>query len=262
MLCMALSKGERLALAREYFVPRMTQEHLAKLIGKNRTQIAKWETVWQDQVPSGVLAAAAAALQVREAYFYDKDVEGPPIGYRASDPLPMPPTPDEVAAYGIAQRSQAAAGIVKGDKVFLRCFRGVMAGQDGDDEAAYIEEELPRSVFAFITGGDALHHDVLIVRGNSMYPRVPPGSEVVVRHELSPKPGQIVVAKDSEGRTFIKALRIDNSGREYLESANTEFESITDISGWKFLAVAVAIITEAPTGSQQIEWDEGRALRA
>jgi len=264
MLCVALSRGERLKLAREYHSPKLDQEELAPMLGIARSTLAKYETSQAETVPLEVLRKAAAALKIREAYFFAEDVEGPPFGYRLDENDTRLIVREELAEFLHAgEASKAAQGIMKGDKVLLRCFRGVTAGHGDDDEAAYVEEEVPRAVFAFLTGGDSEHHDVLIVRGNSLHGLIEAGWEVIVRHERSPKPDDIVVVKDPEHRTLIKVLKVDRaSGREYLVSKHPDYKPIyPNRDGWEYCSVAIAIVKRNEDGSLTFIWDEGRPLR-
>ncbi len=258
---MALPRGERIKLAREYHVPKMTQDQLGKMLSMDRTAISKLERKPDEDISVGLISQIARFTQVREEYFYDSNVEGPPIGYRVDGVARETPKEHGAERIEVGNASSIAQGIIKGDRVLLRCFSGVVAGDPNDTEAEYVPEETPRAVWAFITGGDSELHDVLVVRGNSMYKRIPHGAEVVVRHEKNPRPGQIVVAKDPNGATFIKIMRLDSAGREFLESDNPEYAPITNVAGWEYVSVAIAIISDSDTGSRQIEWDEGRALR-
>jgi transcriptional regulator with XRE-family HTH domain len=238
--------GVKLKRAREALQPVVSQYDVAQLLQIKRSRYAAWEIERNSPDPAAV-RQLAQIWRLPLDWFYDGQDTPPPF-----EP--------EVARVDPLQAGPAAQGIWRGDKVLLRSWRGVLAG-DGE-EPYYAEEELPREVWAFLTGGDTENHDVLEVASDSMYDRIEQGDLVIVRRTVSPPPNTIVAVQSPGGSTYLKILRRNaQTGSLDLESANPKYRKILDVRGWVFQAVAVAIIGP-PGAGRNIEWNEGRPLRA
>lgn len=148
--------------------------------------------------------------------------------------------------------------------VAIPAWRGVLGGNSLEDEAVYEREEDPEEIpSAFLVRGiDGIElHDVIKVSGNSMYPRVESGERIIIFRDSIPRANTIVFAASPEGRQYIKCLR--QPGRHFiLDSYAEDGLTVENIAGWTIYGYAIAILGPPGMGSRNIEWNEGRPLRA
>ncbi len=153
---------------------------------------------------------------------------------------------------------KAVEGIIRGDKVVLRLWIGILAGEDG--ECSFVESSDEIEVFSFLITGKLDDYDVLKIAGTSMSPRVEQGDLVLVRRDPAPPVGCICVVQDPEHNCFLKVLRT-NEGKPEFHSLGKGFRPITSTYNWTFKAHAEAILHQSRFREANIEWDEGRPLR-
>jgi transcriptional regulator with XRE-family HTH domain len=77
MLCVEV--GDKLAMARRYHAPALTQEDLARILGVDTSTVGRWES--KDHIPPDRLPQIAALLNVKEAWFFNGD-DTPPTTAR------------------------------------------------------------------------------------------------------------------------------------------------------------------------------------
>jgi phage repressor protein C with HTH and peptisase S24 domain len=115
---------------------------------------------------------------------------------------------------------------------------------------------------AFLASSNPDAHILCIASGASMYPRVQNGERVVVKLDRNPPNNAIIIAKRPDGANFVKVLKQNDRGFLELLSLNQEFKPIVSLDGWEMRGYAVAILHAYEPGMPNIEWDQGRALRA
>jgi transcriptional regulator with XRE-family HTH domain len=244
--------GEKLALARRYQAPALTQKDLAKKLGVDTSSVGRWEST--DEIPPARLPAVSRILRVPVQWFFDGRDDPPPgLAFVAQGNAAEVPQ-DRVG--GADARS-----LVQGDEVLLPTWRGVMAS---DGECEFYETGAPElnGVPSFLAGNDPDNHILCIASGASMYPRVKNGERVVVRLERNPPNNAIVIARRPDGANFVKVLRQNDRGFLELHSLNPEFQPIVKLDNWEMRGYAVAVLHSYEMGQANIEWDSGRVLKA
>ncbi|MHB8637493.1 MAG: XRE family transcriptional regulator [Fimbriimonadaceae bacterium] len=244
-----MTPGRKLALARRYHAPALTQQGLADMLGIDRTTVAKWET--KSDIPAGALRRVADRLGIELAWFLDGDASEPRFIRHAVN----------VRATNRAEEIGSAAGSLRrGDQVMLAVWRGVMAG-DGDCEFWLSDTPEFRAIPSFLASSDPDGHVLCIASGLSMTPRIDHAERAVVRLDPDPPIGAIVVARRPDGANFIKVLRKHSSLRLELHSLNPEFGPITELKDWALKGFVVAILHTYTGQGANIEYDDGRPLR-
>jgi phage repressor protein C with HTH and peptisase S24 domain len=250
-----MTVGEKLAEARRYHTPALKQRDLAKLLAVDTSTVGRWES--QNHIPRTHLSRICELLDVTESWLLDgSDV--PPSSARREVP-PEPPNIYPVRTDALPRGQQL---IVEGLWVALPVWRGVTAGDE--DECAFVQADEPefREVPAFLTMGQPHKHVLCIASGMSMAPRIEHTERAIVKLDPDVPPGHIVVARTEDNRNFIKKLARGHTHRLELHSLNEQFRPITHLSGWTIKGGVVAILHAYEGGRPNIEWDEGRFLRA
>ena len=223
----------------------LSQDDLGKAVGVSSDVIGNLERAITRLEPE-LRGKIAQALRIPEDYLIPK-VEPPNIEYLKDL--------DEIRDTKIRK---AAEGIIRGDKVALRLWTGILAGKDG--EFSFIESSEEVEVFSFLITGKLDDYDVLKIAGTSMSPRVDQGDLVLVRKDLAPPVGSIVVVQDPQHNCFLKVFRTAE-GKPEFHSLAKGFPPITSTYNWTFKARAEAILHQSRLREANIEWDEGRPLR-
>jgi phage repressor protein C with HTH and peptisase S24 domain len=149
---------------------------------------------------------------------------------------------------------------LKSGYVALPTWRGVAAG--AEDEDYFMDPDYPefREVSSFLVS-DPDSHVLCIPEGDSMSPRINERERAIVRLDPDVPAGYLVAARSPEGRTYIKRLvRVD--GKRELRSINPNFEPITNLRGWDLRGGVIAILKDVEPGQPNMEYDDGRYLRA
>lgn len=244
-----MAPGRKLALARRYHAPALTQQGLADMLGIDRTTIAKWET--KGDIPDRTLQRVADRLGIDIGWFLADDDSEPPVLRSAANVRAVSRQDEE---------SDPAKSLRRGDQVMLAVWRGVMAG-DGDCEFWLSDTPEFRAIPSFLASSDPDGHVLCIASGLSMTPRIDHAERAVVKLDPDPPIGAIVVARRPDGANFIKVLRKHPSLRLELHSLNEEFEPIVDLKGWTLKGFVVAILHTYTGQGANIEYDDGRPLR-
>ncbi len=246
---MAMNPGAKLAMARRYHAPALSQKQLAALVGVDTSSVGRWEA--NGAIPKSRLPTVARILGVPASWFLNGR-DGPP---------PSKDGPNALESAAEAAVSLEARSLLRGDEVLLPTWRGTIAG---DGECEFFDSDSPElnAVPAFLAGNDPHSHILCIASGASMYPRVKNGERVVVRLDRNPPNNAIVVAKRPDGANFVKVLRQNERGLLELHSLNEEFRPIVNLDGWEMRGYAVAVLHSYEPGRANIEWDSGRPLRA
>lgn len=247
--------GEKLALARKYHAPPLTQRDLATLLKVDTSSVGRWES--KNHIPTRYIARLAELLNVRDEWFFDDSDTLPTQARRrpedeTSNLRPLPP--DEL--------SKGQQLIADAMWVAIPVWRGVAAGVDG--ECGFLEADRPefREIPMFLTMGQPHRHVLCIASGMSMAPRIEHAERAVVKLDSDVPPNHIVVVRSDDNRNFIKKLCRGEHRRLELHSLNEHYPPITNLSGWTIKGGVVAILHAYEGGRPNIEWDEGRFLRA
>lgn len=249
MLC--VDTGEKLAMARDYHAPALTQEAFAKLLGVDTSTVGRWES--KNHIPVARRAEVSHILNVREDWFFDNS-DDPPTLHR------LYPEQGNIRSKAREDLTPNERRIVEGLDVALPLWRGVVAGDTG--ECVFVEPDSPetREIPAFYTRGEPDRHVLVIASGMSMHPRIDHAERALIRLDPDVPAGHLVVARNPDGQNFIKRL-VKDSGALRLESLNAEFQPITDLKGWIMKGGVTAIFHAYEPGRANIEWDDGRYLR-
>jgi len=148
--------------------------------------------------------------------------------------------------------------------VRVRSYRGALAAGSLQEEPIYEEDDWYEVPAAFLVEGPeaALEHAIIQVTGFSMAPRIESGERILFRQDAMMRTGVISLVRNPEGKRMVKVVRSLGDGRYAIASINKAGASASDLTGWEMLGYAVAIIGPGGTGQKNIEYDEGRPLRA
>jgi transcriptional regulator with XRE-family HTH domain len=244
---------EKFKLARKYQRPPLTQEGVADLLKVTREAVAKWESpASPNKPPASILGRVARYWNIPESWFYDGGDTPPPF-------------PDSGLAAGNAVLAEASsremAGRLSATEALITVWRGVVCGPA--DECVFLEPDSPefRAVSIAYIHGDPDNYVLCVASGASMYPRIAQGEETIIRRELNPSAGDIVLVRHPDGQMFLKVLRLARNGRPELHSVNPDFPPITAVEGWQYIGIAVYIRHAYRPGEANIEFDDGRPLR-
>src|SRR5665213_3157944 len=109
--------GRKLALARRYHGPALTQQGLADLLSVDRSTVAKWET--KSEIPDNALIRASERLGIKLSWFLDGIDSFPE--FEAAANVRATNRPNEMG--------KAGESLQRGDQVMLAVWRGVMASE-------------------------------------------------------------------------------------------------------------------------------------
>jgi len=255
MIC--VEPGEKLALARKYNSPALSQKELAQILKVDTSTVGRWES--KNEIPPERLPVIASLLNVREEWFYDGG-DAPPSAARRSPGDML--TEARSTIYGVPkeQQTRVETKMASGIQVAVPIWRGVAAGST--EECEFVESDTPefREVPMFFTA-DSQNYVLCIASGQSMSTRIEHGDRILVRLDPDVPTGRLVVARSPEGRNYIKKL-VGAQRRLELHSINPDFTPITEIDGWQIKGGAIVIWHDYEAGKPNLEWDEGRYLRA
>lgn len=150
---------------------------------------------------------------------------------------------------------------IRGDLAYIPVWRGVAAGME--EECYFVDTGSPEfaEIPAFLVNPEHLHKYMLCIpAGTSMSPRAKQGDRVLAILDSNPPPNSIVVAVRPDQQKYIKVLR----ERKHLElhSLNAAFKPIVNVEGWVVQGSVIAIWHRYEPGTPNIEFDDGRPLRA
>lgn len=245
--------GEKLASARKHHSPSLTQKELAAALGVDTSSVGRWES--QDHIPVAHITKISEFLNVKEDWLFDgSDV--PPTQARRV------PENSNIRPVHPSQLSKSERYMQQDMWAAIPVWRGVAAGDD--QECAFVEADRPefREIPVFLTMGHPDRHVLCIASGMSMSPRIEHAERAIVRLDPDVPPGHIVVARSDDNRNFIKKLARGEERRLELHSLNAKFAPIVHLNGWTIKGGVVAILHSYEGGRPNIEWDEGRFLKA
>ena len=252
MVCMRITPGEKIRIARESMSPPWSQYDLERQTAFSRAKIANWEAN-RTQPKDGDIRILGQLFGINLDWFYDGEVGSPKKRSRVPSEEP-PPTRVLTAA----EMSRAESLLASGQYVAIPVWRGAICGSD--EEFCFEEESAPTfaEISAFYTVGRPEEHVLCIASGVSMEPRIEHGAKVLIRLDPNVPAKKIVAASNGQGSIFLKRLVRGASGLE-LHSLNDRFAPITSLAGW-ILKGGVTMIQHPYAGAPNIEWDEGRFL--
>jgi phage repressor protein C with HTH and peptisase S24 domain len=234
--------GKRIKAARESFRGvGMQQRDLTRKLGyKSQSRLSYYE-LGKRRVPTSELNAIASALEVSSTYLLT-GAESPVI-------------PAQILTRADRQISQSFL-------VAVPWYKGAMLG-DGLEEYFAPDDGEMYEVPSWVVTSEPERHIVLTPAGMSMYPRIEPGSMVVVRLEPNPPPGSLIFAMSPDGARYVKGYILNGKEKRLeLHSVNPEFGAITKLDGW--VVVGSVVLIKKPyvsPGDANMEWDEGRCLK-
>lgn len=254
--------GQKIRLAREAMRPTWTQQELAMRMGVARSRVANWEANRAAPKPEFV-EKIASLTGIAYEWFFD-GLLTPIVSSKLSSItyFQQEPQADEIEDIPFDRLPLALQSLLRGDKVLLPLWRGTMASPSGECE--FIEPETVEwtEVPAFLAGRDYMNCRACQVAGMSMAPRIQQGDRVIIRLDSNPPPNAIVaVERPTDRAKLLKVLRV-KAGKLTLESVADGYGPIIELDGYVCLGVAVGIWATSPDGGRNIEWDDGRPLRA
>lgn len=232
-------------------------EAYAEMLGVTRTGYYAY-----DRKTRPVSPPAEAIKQLTDRLLADYGVQVPLVwffnGEKGDAPLERGdakflPNPESEAP--------TADAMAQGERVELPLWRGVKASPDV--HAMLIDEGEPETfpVLKMFLAGSREPHVVGVAAGRSMHPRIKQGEHVVIRLNTTPSDGMIVVARKEGLGNYIKVYR-EFPDRVELQSLNVGYPTIVADEEWTYRGYAVAILKPYTGKGSNIEWDEGRPLRA
>lgn len=238
-----LTPGNKLRKIREEY--GVTQERMADIMQVTRSAVAAYMTRPNASPSPEKLRRIAAEFEVPIGWFYDGE----------DTPLP--------GGIEVAKResmTNAEKTMVRG--VIALPVWSAAAGFDGDDWS-FDETEDQQEVPMFLCGPDPENVRVIRVRGTSMAPRIPYGSQVLAHLQPDLFPGEIGVFMNPSGRMQIKVFDIED-GKPLLRSLNPEFIpiSLPDLAQWVTRAGIITIMRPYEEEDYNIEYNAGKVLRA
>lgn len=234
--------GKRIKAARESFRGvGMQQQDLTRKLGyKSQSRLSYYE-LGKRRVPSSELNAIASALEVSATYLL---------------------TGAESQVVPAKLLTNTDRQIQQSFLVAVPWYKGAMLG-DGLEECFETDDGEMYEVPSWVVTSEPEKHAVLTPTGMSMYPRIEPGSMVVVRFDPNPPPGSLICAMSPEGGRYVKGYILNTKDKRIeLHSVNTEFGVIDKLDGWTIVGVVVLIKKPyVNPGEPNIEWNEGRCLK-
>jgi SOS-response transcriptional repressor LexA/DNA-binding XRE family transcriptional regulator len=244
--------GRKLAIARTTYPNSFTQEQLAQRLGVDTSSVGRWES--QDHIPDRRIGACCEILGISRDWLLSDDDE--PLSLRV--PLVTP----SVTEVSRTDMTPSEVRLTKGGKVAIPMWRGVAAGSP-NEEGYFDDPASPEFVeidALFVTSGSP--HVMCVAHGDSMAPRIADRERALVKIDPDVATGYIVVARDSNGRNYIKRHVRGDRGRRELHSVNGDYPPITDVYNWEIRGGVIAILKDAAAGTPNMEYDFGNYLRA
>ncbi len=159
MLC--VHRGEKLALARRYHSPSLTQQQLAEMIDAKRATLARWES--NGDVPLKKMPTIASKLNIKETWFYDGN--------------DLPPADKDRIVPPETGHTSGLRRVVSAPMTKLKITGVVGAGPENLDPDAFDPD---REIYVpiSISGHD---HTAMVVSGPSMLPHIQPGDTLIFK---------------------------------------------------------------------------------
>ena len=187
---------------------------------------------------------------------------------RIRERFPAAPEPPEegvnLVPISPAIQSKSEQILSSGLMVAIPLWRSVFASDD-EEEMSFYEPDSPeyREVPAFYTPGDPSNYVLCIASGQSMTTRIDHAERFIVKFDPDVPTDHLVVAKNPNNAHFVKALRRSPVTRQLeLHSVNGAYRPITNVKDWVIRGGLVWIRHNYEPGLPNIEWDDGRYLRA
>jgi phage repressor protein C with HTH and peptisase S24 domain len=253
MLC--VEPGKKIALARRYHTPALSQRELAQQLGVDTSTVGRWEST--DDIPKDRIPSLTSKLNVTETWLFNGDDSLPTQGRL----VPVHEPPNFIAkSPETATRLERQA--IAGDLLAVPVWRGVAAGSV--EECEFVESDEPefKEIDAFYTAGHRGPHVICVASGLSMAPRIGRGERALVRIDPDVPPGRLVVARSPDNRNYIKKLVKTGPRSLELHSLNEDFPPIPFDDGWTVKGGVTIIWHDYEPGKPNLEWDEGRFLKA
>lgn len=229
--------GEKIAQARRYAQPALSQEELGNAIGVSRATVANFET-GRTQVRPDMVAAIAAATGIDPDWFADPRPTKPSV-VRENEavfglaPGAAPPNP-------LGSRAPVAGG---GRRLFPLVGRVGAALIPVESDGEWSEDYIEFSDDLF----DPTRYAVQ-VRGDSQSPLIRSKDYVLV-HPCEDTPvGLFGVFGDEESHHVIKLLKYDSDGRPALHSINPDYPPMSVPDTWTKVGYVVAVRRERGPG--------------
>lgn len=247
-----MAPGDKIAKARNWHRPFLTQDDLAEKAGITRASLARYEA--GANVPETKLETIASVLGLPVEWFQTDDDSEPPY--------------DRVQLVDNFQRMGPTGGFdirTVTSSVGLPMWVGTMAGHK--EECHFEEEPVPRLQevpLLLIADHDPAQCRVFRVAGSSMSPRVEHSQLGIVVLNPDAPINTLVMARRPDNVLFVKALRPGKAPQPYsLHSVNAGlFPPIEDVEDWQIVGSVIAFLAPPTAGDRNIEWNFGQPLRA
>lgn len=192
---MQMHIGEKVAQARKWASPALTQQELAVQLGINRATLARRESEGRFEHP--MIRKIAEITGIPEHWFFDQSDQAPPAGH----PTHIPLLGSEVSSVANIRVSPVIQVPVVGSA-------SAGPGLEGVDEVP--TEYMTISVS--LTKGDCV---AFYADGDSMMPLIQPGDKVIVSKTNQPKPGVTFLVRRSGGEYSLKQVKWDASANQW-----------------------------------------------
>lgn len=193
---MRMHIGEKVALARKWASPALTQQDLAVQLGLNRATLARRESEGRFEHP--MVRRIAQITGIPEEWFFDSTDVPPPAGH----PTHIPLLGSEVGGVANIKVSPVIHIPVVG-----RASAG--PGLEGVDE---VPTEF-MTISVSLTKGDCV---AFYAEGDSMMPFIHPGDKVVVSRTNQPKPGVTFLVRRASGEYSLKQVKWDAGANQWM----------------------------------------------
>lgn len=232
--------GKRVKVARESLTERMSQADLSRRLNLDRAIVSNWER-GQHNPKDSALNEIASILKVEARWLK--------TGHGMMRP--------QEEATSVAE-TKVACEFSTTIAVPLR--RGVLASDGFDGDCSFESDGMMEIPFFFVSVGKVEEYEVVQVTGSSMSPRAASGERVVIRKASEPIPNVITLLRSPDGKVYLKVLRLEPI--PMAEPLNPIGETFRNLDGWEILGHAIGIDKDYLPGSTNIEYNQGKPLRA
>lgn len=201
---MQMHVGEKVAMARKWVSPALSQEDLASMLGMRRPTLAKREREGRFEAP--LVYKLSQLLKIPAEWFTDEQNDPPPVGQ--SDQVISPGFSDVEGPRNVKSMPMTRVPIV-----------GRASAGDGSYDHPELGEDIEIPAHMSIRPSAAY-----VASGDSMMPWIHPGDIVVARLHKEPKPNYAMLVRRQDDSVSVKIVRYDNGWK--LISLNESYDPV------------------------------------